>query len=165
MKCPRCEHENRATAKFCEECATLLRRETSIQPAPSYADLQHSLTEMLKQQTATAGILRVIASSPSNLQPVLDAIAESAALVCDAYDAVVFLREGDRLRYAAHYGPIEITLQHTTLSRGSITEAAILDRQRMHIHDVLATEQAFPLTAKAAREGRVPHRALRAAAS
>jgi GAF domain-containing protein len=110
--------------------------------------------EALDRQTVTAEILRVIASSPTELQPVLDAIATNATLVCDAYDAVVFLREGDHLRPAAHHGPITITLQHTTLSRGSITETAILDRQPVHVHDVLATEpRAFPLTAKAAREG------------
>ena len=110
--------------------------------------------EALDRQTATAEILRVIASSPTELQPVLDAIAINATLVCDAYDAVVFLREGDHIRPAAHHGPITITLQHGTLSRGSITETAILDRQPVHVHDVLATEpRAFPVTAKAAREG------------
>src|SRR4030095_16807996 len=110
--------------------------------------------EALDRQTATAEILRVIASSPTELQPVLDAIATNATLVCDAYDAVVFLREGDHIRPAAHHGPITITLQHTTLSRGSITETAILDRQPVHVHDVLATEpRASPLPAKAPREG------------
>jgi GAF domain-containing protein/anti-sigma regulatory factor (Ser/Thr protein kinase) len=110
--------------------------------------------EALDRQTATAEILRVIASSPTELQPLLDSIATNAALVCDAYDAVVFLREGDHVRCAAHYGPIPITVPHTTLSRDSIMEAAILDRQPVHVHDLLATEPpAFPLTAKAAREG------------
>jgi GAF domain-containing protein len=124
-------------------------------------DLEKRLAEALKreaesldQQKATSEILRVISRSPTNLQPVLDAIATNAALVCDAYDAVVFLREGDRLRTAAHYGPITITLQHSTLSRGSVTEVAILDRQPVHVHDVLATEPpVFPLTAEAARRG------------
>jgi signal transduction histidine kinase/putative methionine-R-sulfoxide reductase with GAF domain len=124
-------------------------------------DLEKRLAEALKreaesldQQKATSEILRVISRSPTNLQPVLDAIATNAALVCDAYDAVVFLREGDRLRTAAHYGPITITLQHSTLSRGSVTEVAILDRQPVHVHDVLATEPpVFPLTAEAARQG------------
>jgi hypothetical protein len=79
-------------------------------------DLEKRLAEALEQQKATSEILRVISRSPTNLQPVLDAIATNAALVCDAYDAVVFLREGDRLRTAAHYGPITITVQHSTLS-------------------------------------------------
>jgi GAF domain-containing protein len=67
---------------------------------------------------------------------------------------VVFLREDDHVRYAAHYGPIPITVQRTHLSRDSVTEAAILDRQPVHVHDLLATAPpAFPLGAKAAREG------------
>jgi len=155
MKCPRCQQDNPSHAKFCLDCgASFKRTHESGPPVAPYTDLQHALSEALEQQTATSEILRIISRSPTNLQPVLDAIATNAALVCHAYDVVVFLREGDRLRYAAHYGPIKITLQHATLSRGSVTEAAILDRQPVHVHDLLATEPpAFPLTAKAAREG------------
>jgi two-component system, NtrC family, sensor kinase len=117
-------------------------------------DLEKRLVEAHDQQKATAEILRIISGAPTGLEAVLDAIARNAALLCGAYDALVFLREGDGLRSAAHYGPINITLQHTTLSRGSAVETAILDRQPVHVHDLLATEPpAFPLTAKAAREG------------
>src|SRR5262249_22072981 len=116
-------------------------------------DLEQRLVDALDQQKATAEILRIISGAPTELQSALDAIARNAALVCGAYDAIVFLREGDRLRVAAHHGPINITLPHTTLSGGSITEAAILDRQPAHVHDALAEPLAFPLTAKAAREG------------
>jgi GAF domain-containing protein len=155
MQCPRCQQENPTSHKFSRECGTpVVRLEGGVQQALSYRDVQRSLAEALEQQTAAAEILRVISSSPTDVQPVLDAIARNAALVCDAYDAVVFLLEGDRVRYAAHYGPINITIQHTTLSRGSVIETAILDRQPVHVHDLLATEPpAFPLTAKAAREG------------
>src|SRR5262245_1256401 len=103
-------------------------------------DLEKRLAEALEQQRASGEILRVISSSPTNLQPVLDAIATNAALVCDAYDAVVFLREGDRLRAAAHYGPITITLQHSNLRRGPVTEPAIPHRPRLHVPDVLRRE-------------------------
>src|SRR5262245_11597526 len=68
-------------------------------------DLKKRLVEALDQLKATADILKIISGGPTALQAVLDAIARSAALVCGAYDAVVFLREGDRLRYAAHHGP------------------------------------------------------------
>ena len=69
--------------------------------------LFQELKESLEQQTATSEILGVIASSPTDIQPVLDTIAENAARVCGAYDAVIRLVEGNMLRLAAHYGPVE----------------------------------------------------------
>src|SRR5262249_14416018 len=64
------------------------------------------LREGLEQQTTTSEILRVIASSPTNLQPVLDTVAESAARLCDSYDATVHRVDGDLLRRVAHFGPV-----------------------------------------------------------
>ena len=63
------------------------------------------LRESLEQQTATAEILRVISSSPTNIQPVLDAVAESAARLCAAPDCVIRLVDGETHRAVAHYGP------------------------------------------------------------
>src|SRR5262249_55724316 len=54
----------------------------------------HELTESLEQQTATSEILGVIAASPTNIQPVLETIAENACRLCEAYDSVIFLCEG-----------------------------------------------------------------------
>ena len=67
--------------------------------------LFQELTESLEQQTATSEILGVIASSPTDIQPVLDVIAENAARVCDSYDAMIRLVEGNLLRVVAHFGP------------------------------------------------------------
>ena len=55
----------------------------------------HDLVESLTQQAATSEILRVIASSPTDLQPVLNSVAENAARVCGADDAIIFRGERD----------------------------------------------------------------------
>ena len=70
------------------------------------ARLFQELKESLEQQTATSRILGVIASSPAEIQPVLDTIAKNAARVCNAEDATIRLVEGNLLRFGAHYGSI-----------------------------------------------------------
>src|SRR5262249_32467463 len=64
------------------------------------------LTEALEQQTATSEILGVIASSPNDLTPVLETVAQNAARLCEAKSAQVFRIDGDVLRLAANYGEL-----------------------------------------------------------
>ena len=102
------------------------------------------LTEALEQQTATSEILRVIASSPTDLQPVLDAVAESAARLCGASDANIRLREGDGLRSVANSGSLPVVAVFS-VSRGSATGRAVVDRQTVHVQDFAAeSEDDFP---------------------
>ena len=66
--------------------------------------LFQELKESLEQQTATSEILGVIASSPTDIQPVLDVVAENAAKLCEAKDASILRLENNILRLAASYG-------------------------------------------------------------
>ena len=66
------------------------------------------LREALEHQTATSEVLGIISRSPTDVQPVLDAIVESAAQVCGIDDVVLRLREGNNMVPRAHFGPIPI---------------------------------------------------------
>jgi hypothetical protein len=66
-----------------------------------------ALTAALEREAATSAILRSISRSPTDLQRILDTIAESAARLCDATDAVIHQVDRDILaRFVAHFGPI-----------------------------------------------------------
>ena len=108
MQCPRCQQDNPvADAQFCPRCGALVKHaEQGTTPAASYADLQRELTEAREQQTATSEILRVISSSPIDLQSVMDAVAANAARVCGADDGVIFRIDGDLMRPVAVHGPL-----------------------------------------------------------
>jgi GAF domain-containing protein/CheY-like chemotaxis protein len=113
------------------------------------------LTEALEQQTATAEILRVISQSPTDVQPVFDAVAESAARLCLSLDAFVFLRAGDLLRLVAHTGPIP-TQPTLPLIRGTANGRAVLDGRAIHVVDMQREVDEFPEGSEAAR--RLGHR-------
>ena len=66
------------------------------------------LREALEHQTATAEVLGIISRSPTDVQPVLDAIVESAARVCGIDDVVLRLRESEAMVWRAHFGSIPI---------------------------------------------------------
>ena len=120
--------------------------------------LFRELKESLEQQTATSEILSAIASSPTDIQPVLNTIAENAARVCGSYDAVIRLVEGNVLRLGAHYGPTESGFGiEQPLNRATVGGRAVIDLQTIHIHDLLAeSETEFAASIKNAQ--RIGHR-------
>ena len=92
-------------------------REKQIKLLETFADqaviaienvrLFQELKESLEQQTATSEILGVIASSPTDIQPVLDVVAENAARLCDANDALIRRIDGEcHSRGGALCGPL-----------------------------------------------------------
>src|SRR5215475_5448303 len=116
--------------------------------------LFNELKESLEQQTATSEILGVIASSPTDIQPVLDAVAASAARLCDATDAVIHTVEGDSMKVAANYGPLPGMGRSgrgvIAITRANIPSRAVIDGRTIHIRDLLA-EPVDDLRASLAR--------------
>ncbi|HEY3138190.1 MAG TPA: GAF domain-containing protein, partial [Blastocatellia bacterium] len=102
--------------------------------------------EALEQQTATSDILRVISSSPRDVQPVFDAIAQSATQLCEAFDVSIFRVDGDRLAFVAHNGPI--AQRHGDFSlplvRGTVGGRSVLESRTVQVADLQNEDREFP---------------------
>jgi signal transduction histidine kinase/HAMP domain-containing protein/putative methionine-R-sulfoxide reductase with GAF domain len=105
--------------------------------------------EALDQQTAISEILRVISSSPTDVQPVLDAIAERAARLCDASSASIYLTDGDMLRHLASKGPSPdpvSVVEALPINGESVSGHALLERRTIHVRDMLEEGADYPLS-------------------
>jgi GAF domain-containing protein/anti-sigma regulatory factor (Ser/Thr protein kinase) len=104
--------------------------------------------ESLERQTALAEILRVIADSPADQQPVVDAIARNTTRYCGAEDAAVLLVDGDTLLRVAHHGPVPyVANSRIPLERGGVAGRAVLERRTVHVPDLSGPEgEGFPET-------------------
>jgi class 3 adenylate cyclase len=101
------------------------------------------LSESLEQQTATSEVLKIISSSPGELEPVFMAMLENAVRICEAKFGTMFLREGDAFRTVAlHNAPPAyaelrrrnpIVHPHPKSGLGRL----VATRQVVHIADIL----------------------------
>ena len=103
------------------------------------ARLFNETERALERQTATSEVLRVISESPSDVQPVLEAVAQRAGLLCRADLARVWLLQGGELRAATGYGPGAGRSQTDVLPirLTSIAGRALLTRSTIHVDDVV----------------------------
>ena len=126
----------------------------------SYATLEHKvelrtqeLSEALEQQTATGEILSVISRSPTELQPVLDALVKSAATFCGADDVSIFRLEGDLLRSVAHHGPVAGWAGYVVpAGPGTTGGRCVLERRAVHVTNLQLETEEFPEGSAIARE-------------
>src|SRR5262249_7905694 len=111
-----------------------------------------------RDPTAAAEILRVISRSPTDVQPVFDMIAESAARLCEAQYCFVYRFEGQLLHFVAHHGLTPEVLEINRSSypappgRTSVAARAVLERSVVQIPDVSA-DPDYALGAMAAAGG------------
>ncbi|MEO6162687.1 MAG: GAF domain-containing protein, partial [Candidatus Binatia bacterium] len=102
------------------------------------------LREALEHQTATAEVLGIISRSPTDVQPVLDAIVESAAKVCGIDDVVLRLREENSFVSRAHFGPIPIPIVYVEISMDAPPYRWMREHGTLHVPDVRA-QNDFPM--------------------
>src|SRR5262249_10226798 len=140
-----CQQENPAGQRFCGDCGTPLQLPgATAHLATSYGDVQQFLTEARARERAIGEILRVIGSSPTDGQPVFDAIVRSASQFCDGADCIAVRFDGELMHLMARHNPKPGTLEAVAAlfprrpSRdGTATDRAILDGHVVHVPDIL----------------------------
>jgi GAF domain-containing protein/DNA-binding response OmpR family regulator len=130
---PFSDHEIALLKTFADQAAIAIQN----------ARMFNETKEALETQTATADILKVIASSPSDVQPVLDAIAERAMVLCEAYTGGVTLLRGETIYPGAIRGATQevrdavLAIYPMKLDRAAGSARAIIDRAPVQVADVL----------------------------
>ena len=117
-------------------------------------DCKRQLTEALEQQTATSDVLRVIAGSPTELQPVLDAVTESAVKLAGASRGHIRQYDGEFLRLAASYGesPEQLAVFQAPVRPSSESRSGRAFLERKTIHDLDAQMEVMRWPFRQARE-------------
>ena len=119
------------------------------------AHARERLIEATKQQTATSEVLRIISNSPSEIQSVLDALAENAARLCDAGNARIWRLGDNLLRLVASYGESSATIdgrEGLPADRDTVTGRAACDRRTIHVHDLAAEGSDYPVGSRLVKD-------------
>jgi GAF domain-containing protein len=150
-------HRKSVTLKRSNAPNAVVGRSFSADRETEVARLARELQGAQEQQTATAEVLKIISTSPTELQPVLDVVARSAARFCEADDVTIFELDGEDLRVAAHWGtvPQEIGVRFPCM-RGQVAGRTVIDRKPVHVIDLQAEAKEFPEGSAFAR--RLGHR-------
>jgi signal transduction histidine kinase len=103
--------------------------------------------ESLEQQTAISEVLRVISSSPNDVKPVLDSVAERATRLCEATATTMYVLDGEVMRQTAFNGPAALQGTPTlAYSPDTITGRAIAEGKALHVHDMEQARDLYPVT-------------------
>ena len=104
------------------------------------------LSEAIQQKQAITDILRAISTSPSDLNLLLAAVVENAAILCDANDAGIMQVDNDHLVMVAKYGPSQLWPigEKRRISRDWVTGRTVIDCTPIHILDLQVESSEFP---------------------
>jgi len=104
------------------------------------------LSEALEQQTAISDILRAISSSPGDVKPVMEVVAERAARICEANVVDIIIANGDNIHVVATFGELgRPTGQAIQLDRSTVMGRSICDKTPVHIADLQNAPDDFRL--------------------
>ena len=140
-----------------------VRRSPPAGQGTEVARLTRERDEALEQRTATAEVLKIISTSPTEFQAVLEVVVRSAARFCKADDVTIFELDGQDIRVAAHWGAVphlgilEIGFRFPC-TRGSVAGRTVLQRRPVHVSDLQAEAEDFPEGSALAR--RLGHRTI-----
>jgi GAF domain-containing protein len=144
--CPFTDKQTELVSNFAAQAVIAIENTRLIKELRQRTD---DLTESLEQQTATSEVLRVISSSPGELEPVFQAMLENARRICEAKFGVLYRCEGDALRAVAMHGapqayveerrknPVIRPAPGTTLGR------ALAAKQPAQVADVMSEPHYF----------------------
>ena len=120
-------------AELRQELAQSLQRENAT---------AKELREALEHQIASSEVLGIISRSPTDVQPVLDAIVESAARVCEIDDVALRLNEANVMIARAHFGPIPVSRVEASIDEPQFRW--MREHGTLHIPDIRA-QSDFPM--------------------